>query len=62
MRIDCLVGLLSSRSGPLLVGCMGYSVGCGLCRSTHLVYHIVRPVLAIHRIGVAVYPEQTWIW
>ncbi len=62
MRIYCLVGPLSSKSGPLMVGCMGYSVVCGLFRSTYLVYHKVRPVLAILRIGMAVYPEQTWIW
>ncbi len=61
MIIYCLAGLLSSRYGPLIVGCMGYSVVCGICRSTHQAYHIGSPVLAIRRIGVAVYPEQTWI-
>ena len=62
MRIYCLVGLLSSRSGPLMVGCMGYSVVCGIFRSTYLMCHIVRPVLATLRIGMAVCPEQTLIW
>ena len=62
MRIYCLMGLLSSRSGPLVVGCMGYSVVRGLYRSTCLVCHKVRPVLAILRIGVVVGPEQTLIW
>ena len=53
MIIYCLVGFLSSRSGPLMVGCMGYSVVYGLFRSTCLVCHIARPVLAILRIGVS---------
>ncbi len=62
MRICCLVGLLSSRYGPLMVGYMGYSVVCGLFRSTCLVCHKVRPVLVILRIGVVVCPVQTLIW
>jgi hypothetical protein len=62
MIIYCLVGLLSSMYGPLVIGCMGYSVVCGLFRSMYLVYHIARPVLAILRIGVAMYPGQTLIW
>ncbi len=59
LRIE---GPPSSRSGPLVVGRMGYSVGCGLCRRTHLMCHIVCPILAIHRIGVVVHLAQTWIW
>jgi hypothetical protein len=62
MRIYCLVGLPSSRSGSLMVICIGCSVVCGLCRSTYLACCIVCPVLAILRIGVAVFLEQTWIW
>ena len=57
-----LMGLPSSRSGHLVVGCKGYSVGCGLCRSTHLMCHIACLIFAIHRIGVVVYLGQTWIW
>ena len=45
-----------------MVGFMSYSAVCGLFRSTYPGYHIVRPVLAILRIVVAVYPEQTLIW
>ena len=62
MRIYCLVGLPSNRSRPLMVSCMGCSIVCGLCRSTHLARRIVCPVLAILRIGVAIFPEQNWIW
>ena len=62
MRIYCLVGLLSSMYGLLVVGYMGYSVVCGLFRSTYLVYHIVHLALAILRIGVVVYPGQILIW
>ena len=62
MRIYCLVGLLSSKSRPVMVGCMGYSVGFCLCRNKYLVCHIVRPVLATLRIGVVVYPEQISLW
>ena len=62
MRIYCLVGLPSSRSGPFIVRCMGCSVVCGLFRSTCLVCRKVRPVLAILRIGVVVCPGQTLIW
>ena len=62
MKIYCIVGPLNSRSGPLMVGCMGYSVVCDIFRSTYLGYHIVRPVLPILRIGVAVFSEQTLIW
>ena len=61
MRTYCLVDHLSSKSGPLVVGCTGYSVVCGLFRRTYLVYRIVRPVLATLRIGVAVCPWQTLI-
>ena len=61
MRIYCLGGLLSSRSGSLMVGCKGYSAVYGIFRSTCWVCHIVRPVLATLRIGVAVYPGQTFI-
>ena len=61
MRIYGSVGLLSSRSGPLVGDCMGYNVVCVLFRSTCLVCRIVRPVLAILRIGVVVCPEQTLI-
>ena len=44
MRTYCVVGHMSSRSGPLVVGCTGYNVVCGLFRSTYLVYRIFRPV------------------
>jgi hypothetical protein len=62
MRIYCLLGLPSIRSGPSIVSCMGCSVVCGQCRSTHLACHIVCPVLAILRIGVTVFLEHTWVW
>ncbi len=58
MRKYCLGGLLSSMSGPVLVGCMGYNVVFCLCRSMYLVCHIVRPVLDILRIGMHVRPVQ----
>ena len=49
------MGLPSSRFGPLVVGCMGYGGVCDLRRSTHLMCHIVCPVLSTPRIGVDVY-------
>jgi len=51
----CLVGFPSSRFGPLVVGCMGYSGVCDLCRSTRLACHIICPLLAIFRIGMVVF-------
>ena len=57
-----LMGPLSSRSWSGVVGCMGYSGVCGLCRSTHLACHIVCLVLAILRIGVVVYLGQFLIY
>ncbi len=62
MRICGSMGLLSSRSWPLVGGCMGYNVVFGIFRSTCLVCRIVRPVLATLRIGVVACPEQTLIW
>jgi hypothetical protein len=61
-RTLCLMGLPSSRYGPLVVGCMSYIGVCGLCRSTRLACHVVCPELALLRIEVVVFLKQSSIW